>query len=166
MWSSSRTLKVAIVVLALAVLPALAACSGFTPVYGTNQFTNQKIELALASPGNRVEQVIYQDLALHFTRATNPDAPKLSISAGAGAAGLFNNTVTAAHTEAQATVTAAIVLTNAKGEVLFSGSRSQSADYTNGPQVLANNQAYGDAVTRAAHLVADSIRLSVLGALS
>lgn len=165
MWSSSRTVKVATLVLALAVLSALSACSGFTPVYGPDQFTNAKIELQMSPPNNRVEQIIYQDLALHFTRSTNPDAPKLTVSAGGGGVGLFNNTVTAAHTEAQATVSAAIVLTNGKGEVLFSGSRAESADYSNGPQVLANNQAYNDAATRAAHLVADSVRLSVLGAL-
>jgi hypothetical protein len=158
--------KVATMVLALVALPALSACSSFHPVYGIDQFTNGKIELALASPNNRVEQIIYQDLALHFARTSNPDAPKLIVSANGGAAGLLNNTVTAAHTEAQATVSAAIVLTNAKGDVLFSGTRAESADYTNGPQVLANNQAYNDAATRAAHLLADSIRLSVLGALS
>ena len=63
-------------------------------------------------------------------------------------------------------VTAAITLVGADGKVLFSGSRSQSADYTTGPQVIANNQAATDAQARAAHLLADTIRLSVLGALA
>ena len=48
MWSSNRTVRAAGVVLALALLPVLGACSGLTPVYGTNQFTTGRIELAMA----------------------------------------------------------------------------------------------------------------------
>lgn len=166
MWSSSRTVKVATVALALAVLPALSACSGFTPVYGTNQLTNAKLELAISPPSNRVEQIIYQDLTLRFTQSSDPALPKLSVQAYSAASAPLNNTVTAAHTEAQATVTATVTLTDSTGKVLFNGTRAQSADYTNGSQVLANNQAYSDAVTRAAHLLADGIRLAVLGALA
>jgi len=75
------------------------------------------------------------------------------------------NVVATAQRPDQMTVTASITLVDQKGEVLFSGSRSQSADYNSGSQVLANNQATVDAQTRAAHLLADTIRLSVLGAL-
>lgn len=170
MWSSSRTVRAAGVAIALAVLPALGACSSFTPVYGTNQFTTGRIELAMSPPNNRVEQIIYQDLALHFTRVTEADAkvPKLTVSAGGGGAQLTDtqNVVNTAQRPDVMTVTASITLVDAKGKVLFSGSRSESADYNSGPQVLANNQAANDAQMRAAHLVADSIRLSVLGALS
>jgi len=152
----------------LALLPALGACSGLTPVYGTNQFTTGRIELAMSPPNNRVEQIIYQDLALHFTRKSGPGVPKLTVSAGAGAAQLTDtqNVVNTAQRPDVMTVTASITLVDADGKVLFSGSRSQSADYNSGPQVLANNQAANDAQARAAHLLADTIRLSVLGALS
>jgi hypothetical protein len=156
------------IAVALALLPALGACSGLTPVYGTNQFTTGRIELAMSPPNNRVEQIIYQDLALHFTRKGGPGVPKLTVSAGAGAAQLTDtqNVVNTAQRPDVMTVTASITLVDADGKVLFSGSRSQSADYNSGPQVLANNQAANDAQTRAAHLLADTIRLSVLGALS
>ena len=167
MWSSSSMLRAAAVATALALLPALGACSGLTPVYGTNQFTTGRIELAMSPPTNRIEQLIYQDLALHFTRAKGPGVPKLTVSASAAGVQLTDtqNLVATAQRPDQMTVTAAITLVDDKGETLFSGSRSQSADYNSGSQVLANNQAANDAQTRAAHLLADTIRLSVLGAL-
>jgi hypothetical protein len=166
MWSS-RTVRIAGVAIALALLPALGACSGLTPVYATNQFTTGRIELAMSPPNNRIEQIIYQDLALHFTRKVGPGVPKLTVSAGAGAAQLTDtqNVVSTAQRPDVMTVTASINLVGVDGDVLFSGSRSQSADYNSGSQVLANNQAANDAQTRAAHLLADTIRLSVLGAL-
>src|SRR3569623_668467 len=168
MWSSNRTDRAAGIVVALALVPALGACSGLTPVYGTNQFTTDRIELAMAPPTNRIEQIIYQDLALHFTRKAGPGIPKLSVSASGGGAQLPGpqNVVNTAQRPDVMTVTASINLVGADGDVLFSGSRSQSADYNSGSQVLANNQAAVDAQARAAHLLADTIRLSVLGALS
>jgi len=167
MWSSSGLMRTAGIAIALALLPALGACSGLTPVYGTNEFTTGRIELAMSPPSNRIEQIIYQDLALHFTRKSGPGVPKLTVTAGAGAVQLTDtqNVVATAQRPDQMTVTASITLVDQKGEVLFSGSRSQSADYNSGSQVLANNQATVDAQTRAAHLLADTIRLSVLGAL-
>src|SRR3569623_2165754 len=102
MWSSNRTVRAAGIVVALALLPVLGACSGLTPVYGTNQFTTGRIALAMSPPANRVEQIIYQDLALHFTRAKGPDVPKLSISASAGGAQLpaTQNVVSTAQRQA------------------------------------------------------------------
>src|SRR3569623_2335919 len=141
MWSSNRTVRAAGIAVALALLPALGACSGLTPVYGTNQFTTGRIALAMSPPANRVEQIIYQDLALHFPRAKGPDVPKLSISASAGGAQLTDtqNVVRTAQRPDVMTVTASITLVAAAGKVLISGSRSQSADYNSGSQVLANN---------------------------
>src|SRR3569623_1648136 len=143
MWSSNLTVRAAGIVVALALLPARGACSGLTPVYGTNQFTTGRIALAMSPPTNRVEQIIYQDLALHFTRAKGPDVPKLSVAASGGGAQLTDTqiVVTTAQRPDVMTVTAAITLVDADGKVLFSGSRSQSADYNSGSQVLANNQA-------------------------
>jgi hypothetical protein len=50
--------------------------------------------------------------------------------------------------------------------VLFSGSRSQTADLTHSAQSLANRQATESAERQAALLLADTLRLEVLGALS
>jgi LPS-assembly lipoprotein len=167
MWSSSRLVKLVGVLLALAIVPALSACSGFAPVYGTNQFTSERVALAMSPPSNRTEQLIYQDLALRFSRATGP-APKLTVSTAISNVQITNdqNVVNTPRRPDQLTVSAAITLIDEDGKVLFSGTRAQSADYDSGPQILSNNQATNEAASRAAHLLADTIRLTVLGALA
>jgi hypothetical protein len=160
-------MRVATVLLALAVVPALAACSGFTPVYGTGQFTTGRVALAMSPPANRTEQLIYQDLALRFDR-TRDAAPKLTVSTTVSNVQMTSdqNVVDTPRRPFQVTVSAAIALTDADGKVLFRGTRAQTADYDAGPQILSNNQATNDAASRAAHLLADTIRLTVLGALA
>ena len=167
MWSSSGAVRVVGLVLALAVVPALSACSGFTPVYGTGQFTTDRVALAMSPPTNRTEQLIYQDLALRFDR-TQSGAPKLSVSTTISNVQVTSdqNVVNTPRRPFQVTVSAAITLTDPDGKVLFKGTRAQSADYDAGPQILSNNQATNDAASRAAHLLADTIRLTVLGALA
>lgn len=166
MWSSSRMVRSAVLFVALALLPALSACTGFHPVYGLGAaLVSEGKQIAYAAPRNRTEQIIYQDLMLRMPPATGK-APKLTISAGAGARALTSETISTAQTAKQVTVTASIRLVSPSGKVLFSGSRSQTADLSTGPQVLANERALEDATERAAHLLADTIRLTVLGALS
>jgi hypothetical protein len=151
---------------ALLAAPLLVACSGFTPLYGTTGFTSDKVALAYAEPGNRAEQIIYQDLRLRLGRARGP-APRLSVVATVSGSQLTDtgNVVSTMQRPQQVTVTAAITLVDENGDTLFSGTRSETADYNSGPQVTANNQASRDAIERASHLLADTIRLTVLGAL-
>ncbi len=164
MWSSSRVLRSIGLVVALGAPLALSACSGFTPVYGDHGVTAQRVALIYDKPNSRIEQIIYNDLALKLGKADGP-APKLSISASAGAVALTSQVVTAPVQPYKMVATAYITLTDVNGKVLFSGSRSASADYTGNSQVLNNQQAADDASNRAAKLLADTIRLTVLGAL-
>ena len=62
MWSSSG-LRIAGLAVALVAAPSLTACSGLTPVYGT-QADTQHFALIYAKPNSRFEQVVYEDLAL------------------------------------------------------------------------------------------------------
>lgn len=166
MSSFSRALRTVGTATVLVGSLALVGCTGFTPVYDTHGgITDQKLELAIAPPGNRTEQIIYQDLRLRFTNAAGP-APRLAISTVTTSTALTSQVVTTAQTPYQLTVAAAVKLTDADGKPLYSGSLTQTADYNTGPQVLANNAAVDDATKRAAHLLADSIRLTVLGVLS
>ena len=165
MWSYSRAAQVVGLAVALVAPLALAGCTGFTPVYDTHGgITEQKIELSIAPPGNRTEQIIYQDLRLRFANAA-ANAPRLAISTVVASSALTSQVVTTAQIPYQVTVTAAVRLTDASGKPLYSGSLTQTADYNAGPQVLANNAALDNATKRAAHLLADSIRLTVLGVL-
>jgi hypothetical protein len=151
---------------ALLAAPALSGCTGFTPVYGTSGITQSKVEIAFDRPANRTEQIIYEDLRLRLGTATGP-APRLSVHTTVSTSQLTDtdNVVSTMQRPKQVTVTAHIRLTDQNGNTLFRGTRSQTADYNTGPQVTANNQAARDAQERAAHLLADTIRLTVLGAL-
>ncbi len=51
-------------------------------------------------------------------------------------------------------------------KVLVSGSRRAVASYFTVGQVLADEEAYEDAIERAGHEVAETIRLSILGQLA
>ena len=53
-----------------------------------------------------------------------------------------------------------------KVTVLFTGTRSQTADYTSDAQALANEQAADSAAKQAALLLADTLRLEIYAALS
>jgi hypothetical protein len=162
---SFSPLRIATLAVALALAPLLGACTGFSPVYGPSSVTTQGVAIAYGVPAGRLEQVIYEDLALRLGR-NSPGAPKLTITTSSSTVSLTERVVRTANYQKQVKVTARIRLTAADGKVLFSGSRSETADYTDDRQVLANDQAQTEAAERAAHLLADTIRLTILGALA
>lgn len=162
MSSSSRTLGAILLVLTLTA--PLAGCTGLIPVYGAGGLGAERVEISYAEPTNRLEQVIYQDLALRLGKSSG-DVPKVRVSASQHSVALTNSTVTAPNNQRQVIVTGNVRVTDAAGEVLFSGSRSQSADYTTDPQALSNQQAEAAAARQAALLLADTIRLEIIAAL-
>jgi hypothetical protein len=151
--------------LAVVLVVPLAACTGLRPVYSDAGLGAQRIDVAYAAPNNRLEQIIYQDLSLRLGKAEG-QVPLVRISASQRHVSLTNNIVTAAKTQRQVTVTAKLTVTAADGRVLFSGSRSQTADYTNDAQALANQQAADSAARQAATLLADTLRLEIIAALA
>lgn len=160
MWSSStRGLAFAA---ALSAVSVLSGCTGFTPVY---MDAGSAPSLQFAEPVSRLDQVVYNDLALRFGPPKS-GAPKLTVRASAGSRGLTSDLVSHAFSQKQVTVSARYSLIDGKGKTLLSETRTASADYESGPQLVANQQAQDDAAERAAHLLADTIRLSVLGALA
>ena len=165
MWSSSRV-RIAAVVLLLATGAMLSACSGPTPVYGPGGVTQEQVALLYAKPSNRVEQVIYEDLALKLGKASG-NAPTLALNVTTLSRDLTSaqSTTDFPSVQKQEEVTAAIRLTDVNGTVLFSGMRSATADYTTNSQGLASDRAQSDATIRAAHALAETIRLTLLGAL-
>jgi len=155
--------------LGLALLLPLAGCTGLTPVYGEHGLGAERLALRYAEPGNRLEQLIYQDLALRLGRAADASdatAPKLTLSVSSSARDLTSNTVTTPNTARQVTVKAYAVVIGADGTTLYSGTLSQSADYTTDGQALSGAPAADAAAAAAAHLLADSIRLQLLAALA
>ncbi len=77
MWSSKRGVRRALPgPLALLLAPlALGGCRPHhVPVYGDNGIGVEQHELRYAKPANRLEQIIYQELALRLGKA-DPAAP-------------------------------------------------------------------------------------------
>jgi LPS-assembly lipoprotein len=165
MWSFSRGLRIVAWSIVLAAPLALAACTGLTPVYGTGGLGTESVAVRFASPGSRLEQIIYNDLSLRFAKGGS-DAPLVRVSASAGARALTNNIVTRPGDQNQMVVTASVTVTDADGASLLSVTRTASADYTTSAQSLANQQTEETASFQAGHLVADTLRLEILGALS
>jgi hypothetical protein len=165
MWLPSP-LRFAGLAAALMAVMALAACSSVTPVYAPDKASAQ-LAVIYAKPGNRLEQIVYEDLALKLGKATS-NAPVLSVKVTAVSREL---TSTDLHPNLPATqqeeeVIGDIRLTDVSGKVLFSGMRSATADYTANSQGLATDRAEADAAARGAHALADTIRLTLLGLLA
>jgi LPS-assembly lipoprotein len=162
---SSFSRAAASALLAVAMLAPLAACTGIRPVYSDAGLGAKRVHVVYAAPNNRLEQIIYNDLALKLGSGGD-NAPTVSVTAWSGTADLTNNTVSTPANAKQVTVSASLTVTAPDGAVLFSGSRSQTADLTHSAQSLANRQATESAERQAALLLADTLRLEVLGALS
>jgi LPS-assembly lipoprotein len=162
---SSFSRAAASALLAVAMLAPLAACTGIRPVYSDAGLGAKRVHVVYAAPNNRLEQIIYNDLALKLGSGGD-NAPTVSVTAWSGTADLTNNTVPTPVNAKQVTVSASLTVTAPDGAVLFSGSRSQTADLTHSAQSLANRQATESAERQAALLLADTLRLEVLGALS
>jgi LPS-assembly lipoprotein len=162
---SSFSRAAASALLAVALLAPLAACTGIRPVYSDAGLGAKRVQVVYAAPNNRLEQIIYNELALKLGNGGG-NAPTVSVLASSGTSGLADGTVSTPVSSKQVTVSARLTVTAPDGTVLFSGTRSQTADLTHGAQSLANQQATQSAERQAALLLADTLRLEVLGALS
>jgi hypothetical protein len=151
--------------IALALLVPLAACTGIRPVYTDSALGTKRVDVAYGAPGNRWEQIIYQDLALRLGKADGA-VPRVQVSAWRGSENLTNNTVSSPTTPKKVTVWANLTVTAADGTVLFTGVRSQTADYTHDAQSLSNQQASDTAERQASLLLADTLRLQIIATLS
>lgn len=163
MSSFSRVVGTALFAMALVV--PLAACTGLRPVYSDAGIGAQRAEVAYAAPGNRLEQIIYQDLALRLGKSQG-SVPTVKIAAWSSRSALNSDLVTSPLDQRQVTVWATVTVTAPDGTVLLSATRSQSADVTHGAQVLANQQANDSGERQAALLLADTLRLEIIAALA
>jgi len=146
---------------------ALSACS-FTPIYGENAQTSTQIDLAYAEPKTRLEQIVYQDLRLKLGETKRLDAPlvTVSVSKTSRRIGRSSNATPATIYEIILTGSVLVVRSSEPIETLYSGTRTSSASYATNGQVLNDRQAAEDAAERAAHQLADTIRLTLAGALA
>lgn len=146
---------------------ALGACS-FSPVYSGTLAGQPLLNLAYAEPRSRLEQVIYQELALRLGTSDAPTAPLATVRV-ASAGGVVGLSTTANPNKLhKTTITASLTIARRDGTeaspVTFT--RQASAEYTTSGQVLADTAAANEAAERAAKAAAESLRLAVLASLS
>lgn len=152
----------------LAAGALMGACS-FQPVYSGTLASQPTLDLAYAKPTTRLEQIIYQDLALRLGSSAAATASLASVSVATGSGGNSVRSVSDGATDfAQTAVTATLTITP-RGPAAGTPqtiTRTATAQYTTTGQVLADNAAATDASERAAKAVAESLRLGVLAAFS
>jgi hypothetical protein len=164
--SSFSAVGKGLILLGLSGVLALGGCSSFRPVYGDNGIASERMELAYAKPGSRLDQIVYQEFVLRFGRTQNPDAPLLTVTTTSAGRGLTTTSITKPATQSMVRVTVAAVLTTADGRTVFSGTRFAEAQYMSVGQVLADTEAANEASERAAKEAAEGLRLAILGALA
>jgi hypothetical protein len=166
MWLSKPLFRNAFVALSLLGATALAGCTGLTPVYGERGIGTERHPLNYAKPNSRLEQIIYQELALRFGKATDGSAPTVRITTSNYGRKLTRSNVVRPSEQREMVVTAQIELIGADGAVILSTSRSAAALYTTDSQALAATEAEREAAERAARELAETVRLTLLGALA
>ena len=166
MWLSKPMLRNALIALALAGATGLGGCTSFTPVYGENGIGTERHALQYAEPKSRLEQIIYQELVLRFGRTTDPSSPTVRITTTNYDRKLTKSGVSRPADQREAVVTATIELIDPEGKVAMKTTRSASALYTTDSQALAASEAERSAYEQAARELAETVRLTLLGALS
>lgn len=162
---SSRPMAFAAIALAAGAM--LGACS-FQPVYSGASASQPNVELAYAEPNSRLEQVIYQELALRLGTSPSATSPLASVSVSTGSGGLAAMTDSPSpNAPASVSVTATLTIAQRDGSMAqpIKLTRTATAQYTTNNQVLANTTAASEAAERAAKAAAESLRLAVLAAL-
>jgi hypothetical protein len=153
--------------LALGGATALSACSGFTPVYGERGIGVEKHAFRYDKPASRLDQIIYQELVLKLGRTSDSTVPMVRVTTTSSVRGLTKTNVSNPAAQNEAVVTAKIELVDADGTIAFTATRSTSALYTaDRAQALAETEAEKEAKERAARELAETVRLTLLGALA
>jgi len=159
--------RVAFIALALATTTALTACSGFTPVYGERGIGTERQAFRYDKPATRLDQIIYQELVLKLGRSTDPSVPLVRVTTTSSVRDLTKTQISNPAAQKEAVVSATIELVDADGNVAFTASRSAAALFTaDRAQALAETEAEKEAKERAARELAETVRLTLLGALA
>jgi hypothetical protein len=166
MWSPEHFCRNLLIGLAFS-LPALAlAGCTLTPVYSDAVATQQKLRFSYAEPSTRLQQIVYQDLALRFGADAGADAPHLRVAVSQGGRGLTLSANPAPVEQAEAIVNGTATVIAPGGETLLTVSRSASAGYETNGQVFADREARIEAAERATHELAESLRLALIAGLA
>ncbi len=160
LWSRD-TVRAGLLGMVLLVPLAVAGCSSLKPVYGDNGIGAERLALSYAKPTTRLEQIIYQDLALSLGKAAG--GPLLTTTSNRK---LTRSDVARPSEQREVVVAADIEVKGTDGTVLFKGERSAAASYSVDGQGLADTEALRNAEEQAARALAETIRLTLIGVLA
>jgi hypothetical protein len=144
------------------VAVALSGCTSFTPVYGDMSSAGiANARFNFAPPKSRLEQVIYNRLAIAFPGPASVTDPLLTVSAGtAGVAGGMSNAVAVAN---QVTTRVEATVTITQGDqVLFTATRFTDSAYQSGKLTPTDIMSSTGAQETAAQSTAESLRAAIL----
>jgi hypothetical protein len=162
--SWSRPFRIAALAVALAAPAALAGCSSFAPVYGTSAAGQAVPSFSFAPPGNRLEQVVIQELELRFGDSGGVPVEAV-VTTITQVRNLARSRTTNPGEPIAVTVTATLTA-QPSGAAPWQISRRAEAHYTRSGQVLADTVAAEDAAERAAKAAAESLRLAILAGIA
>ena len=166
MSSSRPARRLAIAGLILAMAGALTGCASFRPVYSGTLASQPELNLVYAKPNSRLEQVVYQELALRLGESDGPTAARASVFVAASPSDLSMSATVNPAKPLEVVVTAVLTITPSDGSEAIRITRRATANYTRSGQVLADRAAAAEAAERAAKSAAESLRLAVLADLS
>jgi hypothetical protein len=160
-------IKALLLAFALSATTALTACSGFTPVYGEHGIGVERAAFRYAKPATRLDQIIYQELALRLGRSADSSVPLVRVTTTSYVRDLTRSNVSNPAAQKEAVVSALIDLVEPDGNIALSATRSIAASFTaDRAQALAETEAEREAKERAAKELAETVRLTLLGALA
>jgi hypothetical protein len=145
----------------LSVSALLAACT-LSPVYSTPALVQSQLSLSFAKPATRLEQIVYQDLALRFPGSDGTRVATVSVGISNRDAGLSRVSRLTTEKEVRATGILTVV---ENGKLIFTATRFATSSYTTDGQILADNSAAIQASEQATHALAEQLRLALLASL-
>lgn len=165
---SNRPLRLALIGFSLVSALALGACSGFTPVYSGALAAQPSLQLAYAEPNSRLEQIIYQELALRLGKTEDGTAPLVRVSLSTSGIEVADSVTVNPRKPLEVTIRAILTVSPRDGgdAAVLTLTRQATASYTRSGQVLADRLAADEAAERAAKAAAESLRLALLADLA
>ena len=164
---SKLFLRKAVLGFALASAAVLSACT-MAPVYSDARTASQQLAFTYAEPNSRLEQIVYQDLRLRLGESQVPDARELRVSISAGGSREALSATDNPNTTKRVTAVARLTIAPPAGSggAPVTITRTAMANYTTNAQAFAAQEALVEAQERAAHAVAESLRLALLAGAS
>lgn len=149
--------------LSLLVLTGLLAACSFAPVYSNSEQSNKRYTLTFKGPSSRLQQIVYQDLIKSFGNSNlstallvTVDISSSNLDANSGSKSLDGRLK--------------ILRNDPSGlgapQKIYDTTRTATVTFDRSTQIVSNQPGAVDTTERAAHELAQNIRLTLLSVLA